>query len=140
MQRANFDPDRWSRSGWFRLRRWTDLPRDRDTGVERVVLVDMLDLLRTTVDVDRAFPVQGGCTKVLRPQGDGGVLPTLVIEEIDVAPGWVGSRGGLRLGTSGDVGYWESRAARRYNSGRCQDSSRGRRPKLVEIQKGVPAD
>lgn len=60
------------------------------------MLVDMLDLLRTTVDVDRASPVQGDCTKVLRMQGDGR-LSTLVLEEIEFAPGWVGSRGGLRL-------------------------------------------
>lgn len=54
------------------------------------MLVDMLDLPRTTVDVDKASPVQGGCTKVLRLQGDG-CLPTLVLEEIEFAPGWVGS-------------------------------------------------
>lgn len=103
------------------------------------MLVDMLDLLRTTVDVDRASPVQGGMYQSTE-NARGWLSATLVLEEIDYAPGWVGSRGRLRLGTSGDVGYWESRPVRRYNSGRCQDSSRGRRPKLVEIQKGVPAD
>lgn len=51
------------------------------------MLVDMLDLLRTTVDVDGASPVQGWCTQVLRLQGDG-CLPTLVLEEIEFAPGW----------------------------------------------------
>lgn len=53
------------------------------------MLVDMLDLLRTTVDVVRAISVQGWCTQVLRLQGGwDGCLPTLVLEEIEFAPGW----------------------------------------------------